>query len=739
MRTARWLAAAALGAAVSASAHDDLLGTRYVAEPGVDQGHCDHAHAPCRTIHYALEHGLPGGTIKVAEGLFSLEGLEVDEILHGKTGVAGGFRAADGFREQDLQASRTQVHGASLFFREKLAARGLNLIVDAIAVHRAMDAAQTGSGPTYRAMSLQSQVATECTQGMAGQFPCFHVDFLGRLARNQFSSNPGSLSNLWGFVDRDDNREYAVVGLSNGTAVVEVTNPQSPRVVGIVPGITNTWREVKVYQYFDVPGNRHRAYAYVTTEASQGLQVIDLSNLPTSISLANTIRTFDSAHTLYISNIDYATNMALPGREAFLYIAGSNRNTGNNQGSFLIFDLDDPAAPRLVTDAPPGTGYMHDSTSLLLTDNRTAQCDQGHNPCEVLVDFNETSVDLWDVTDKASPVQLSSTTYNDVRYTHSGWPTVDQRAIIVHDELDELRIGRNTQIYVLEIDDLRSPVMRIRTVGTTTTTDHNGYTVGNRYYVAHYRRGLVVYDISTPTNMQELGFLDTFPTPAENVAGTIGAWGVYPFLPSGSILVSDMENGLFIARDLQDFNTPGRVGFQSGGVISGESGIEVVVPLRRTRGFQGTVSVNYATRDGTATAGSDYTAVSGTLSWAAGEVEQAIGVPITVDLQHERDETITIVLSSPTGGATIDGSNEFTITIRNDDPAPGGGGGALTWPALSLLSVVLLFLARRGQAACSQKRKRKRTGQRPVPSTSLQKRSIADALRNHASSTPSMS
>ena len=54
---------------------------------------------------------------------------------------------------------------------------------------------------------------------------------------------------------------------------------------------------------------------------------------------------------------------------------------------------------------------MHDSTTLFITDNRTTQCSQGHNPCQVLVDFNESTVDLWDVTDKAQPVRLSATGY----------------------------------------------------------------------------------------------------------------------------------------------------------------------------------------------------------------------------------------------------------------------------------------------------------------------------------------
>ena len=100
---------------------------------------------------------------------------------------------------------------------------------------------------------------------------------------------------------------------------------------------------------------------------------------------------------------------------------------------------------------------MHDSTSMLITDDRTTQCANAHNPCEVLVDFNENTVDLWDVTEKSAPARLSSTTYPTATYVHSGWPTADQRFIIVHDELDELRRGINTQIYTLDMADLRTP------------------------------------------------------------------------------------------------------------------------------------------------------------------------------------------------------------------------------------------------------------------------------------------
>jgi len=345
---------------------------------------------------------------------------------------------------------------------------------------------------------------------------------------------------------------------------------------------------------------------------------------------------------------------------------------------------------------------MHDSTSLFITDNRTTQCDQGHNPCEVLVDFNESTVDLWDVTIKSAPVRLSATGYPEARYTHSGWPTEDQQYIVVHDELDELLIGINTHIYTLDIGDLRTPRLITSYIGPDTTTDHNGYAKGDRYYVSHYRRGLVVFDLANPEDLREVGSLDTFLSPAENVAVTEGAWGVYPFLPSGNILVSDIDNGLFVLRDnTRDLGANvGRLGFIGNGVVVAESAGGASVILRRTGGIQGAVSVDYATRDGSAVAGSDYTATSGTLTWVAGDdVERTIDIPIVDETAEEGNEQFSLALSNLTGGATIDGSTEIAVTISaNDAPRAsggGGGGGRIDLLSLLLAAGALYWAARR--------------------------------------------
>jgi choice-of-anchor B domain-containing protein len=674
------------------SSHDDTIGARFVQTDGANATDCLDHDVPCQSIQFALERAQRGDTVKVAAGIYDVSNLVPESFLFGTTHAQGGYSPDDHFHHQDPDENLTILVGIDAKYRQAMGRLGFKWSPD-------MASARSGIIDDSPAQALQATQAAEanCVQALAGQFPCRNVSFLSQIALASFSSRPTSAANLWGLVDLNDNREYAIIGLRNGTAIVEVTNPASPREVITIAGNASAWREVKVYQVRDNAANRWRAYAYITTEAAgSGLQVIDLSGLPNTASLATTITDTGSQHTAYVSNIDYSTNVALPGAQAFLYVAGANLSAG----SWRVYSLANPAAPALVSTPPLGTQYMHDSTSLFITDSRTAQCDQGHNPCEVLVDFNENTVDLWDITNKASPVRLSSTTYANAQYTHSGWPSADQRHLFFHDELEEIRQGLNTRIYTMDLANLRAPSIVTSFTGPNTTTDHNGYTKGNRYFVSHYRRGLVIFDVTTPTQLREIGSFDTFITPTANTAGTDGAWGVYPFLPSGNVVISDITNGLFVLRDntaTLSANT-GAVGFVGTTLEASESSGTAAVRLQRTGGYLGAVSIQYATADGTATAGSDYTAASGTLNWADGDLaDKTINIALSNDTQVESAETIRVQLSNPGGGATVDGSMTLDVTVQSEDsaappPSSDGGGGGGAMDILTLVTALLVAL-----------------------------------------------
>ena len=513
--------------------------TRYVDVAGVDEGNCDDPNTPCATIGYALTVSLSGDTILATRGAYALTQDMLDSAEARNIQLQGGFAPATAFTVRaSVEESSSYIVGPSFKERDKLRERGFTLVQDS-KIFDINDSIARESAPR------DATGAAQCVGGSAGVYPCNGIDLLARIPLSGFSSNPSSANDIWGFVDKNDNREYAIIGLRNGTAVVDVSDPLNPTEVGTIPGMATTWRDIKVLQIFDNAINRWKAYAYVTADAvTQGLQIIDLTGLPATVSLAATINSFASAHNIYMANIDYATGQALPGATPFAYILGSNLQNG----SFRILGLSDPLSPTVVTAAPPGTGYIHDAASLLISDNRTAECGAGHNPCEVLIDYNESTIDFWDVTDKSAPIKLSSLGYPNAQYTHSGWWSKDKKFVFIQDELDERDAGLSTTVHVVDISTLSSPVLAGTWTGSSSAIDHNGFTLGDEYYMSNYRRGLTILDITDPKNPVESRFFDTFVSPADNNAVFNGAWGTYPYLPSGTILVSDIEGGLFLLK-----------------------------------------------------------------------------------------------------------------------------------------------------------------------------------------------
>jgi choice-of-anchor B domain-containing protein len=397
-------------------------------------------------------------------------------------------------------------------------------------------------------LSVLELAASSCLGGMAGEYPCQGIDFMSRVPLSSFTGNPLSASNLWGYVDLDDNREYAIIGLRNGTGVVNVTDPANPVMVGHIPGVSSQWREMKVYQFWNDTANRWDAYAYVTTEGTGGgIQIIDLTQLPASVSLANTWTGVSTSHTDQISNIDFTTNVANGAFPPILYISGANT------GGLRFVSLTNPTS---LTEVGFWTGtYSHDTYPHVFTGARAAQCAPGHDPCEVVFSFAGTpGLKIIDVTNKSAPVTLSTLTYSQLGYVHSGWISSDGNYIFLHDELDEQNFGLNSTIRTIDITNLTAPTVSHIYTGPTTAIDHNGYTIGHKFYFSNYTRGIGILDVTNPNAPVELAYFDTYPT--ANSATFNGAWGIYPFLPSGNILISDIQRGLIVVREQSAAPTP---------------------------------------------------------------------------------------------------------------------------------------------------------------------------------------
>jgi hypothetical protein len=311
---------------------------------------------------------------------------------------------------------------------------------------------------------------------------------------------------------------------------------------------------------------------------------------------------------------------------------------------------------------------MHDASSIVVTDARKdTQCDNGGSECEVLLDFNETTIDLWDVTEPSTPVRLSRTSYSNASYVHSGWWAEDRQHIFVHDELDEQQRGLNTTVRVFSVADFITPVQVGSWTGPTRAIDHNGYVRGNRYYMSNYSRGLTVLDISDPATPAMVGRLDTYPF--SNNTAFVGAWGTYPFFAGDFIAISDIDSGLYLARDRSVEVPQGRLAFAatSAGSVEGET---AELRVRRIGGTSGNVSVSVELLHATTEAG-DIQSFTDTLAWSAGDsAERTIAVPVANDGTNEGLERLFVRLVDPRGGATLGAPNVASLFVGDPGASP---------------------------------------------------------------------
>lgn len=632
---------AALGHSVVASAHSEHDKPRFVAPQGIDRGACEDRFRPCATIGYAASRAAKGDRILLASGEYVLsDSNDLFYLVSGVVSVSGGYSRAEFYAIQDA-AAPSVLMGVPTEYRKALAGRGFSVIADG----KALSAADRNAARTALAAfeaTQKSNPPTLCQSGSAGNFECDAVDLLGHLALADFSSSPSEGNDIWGFFDLNSGREYAVMGVRNGAAVIDVTDPDDLFEVGFAPGDATTWRDVKVHQFFDAAAGRFRAYAYITADsATDRLTVIDLSDLPAGIRVVGELTSERAAHNVTIGNVNMATGMAQPPFDVRLYTGGSNLDGG----AFRSYGLADPENPSLRASSPGG--YMHDGAAFVVDDVR-AQAICGQSACQVLADFNEGTLDLYSYDDGAIDL-LSSVTYPQANYVHSGWWSEDTNFVFVHDELDEQRAGLNTTLRVFDISDAFAPNLAATWTGPTGAIDHNGYVRGNRYYMSNYTRGLTVLDITDPSSPSQIGFFDTFPS--GNGASFNGAWGVYPFLPSGKILISDIDSGLYVLRDAAPAAN-GQLAFASAaaGAVEGD---QLSVAVARIGGAQAT-SVRYRLIPGSADTADYSGSVQGTLNWTAGDTaDKTITLSLTADGVGEGVELFLVELYDPKNGAAL--------------------------------------------------------------------------------------
>lgn len=678
--------------------HSEHEKPRYVAPFGVDSGACDSVESPCLTISYAAAHSNKGDQVLVAAGDYRLGDVDsIFYLLSDMIKVKAGYSAADQYQQRSLVDNVTRLSGVPLEFADALRKKGFVVISDLKGMSQGEKTALDAKMAGFNELS-QSQSDMSCVDGQAGAFECHRVDLLSHLALSDFDVQAdfdiGSGNDIWGYVDLNTGREYAIMGFTKGFSVIDVTDPSAPSIVGSIPGQVTTWRDIKVHQYFDTVAGRWKAYAYVTADrASVGLTIVDLNDLANGISVANVDKTDISAHNVFISNVDYSTGVALTGMEPIVHLAGAN----NNSGAFNSYRIntDETAVAKAYTPSDL-SGYSHDVSAMVIKDDRVgSQCTEKNGACEIFFDYNEKEVKIWDKSNNDSPNVLSQFTYASASYVHSGWTSEDGQYVFVHDELDEMMLGENTKLRVYDISDLSAPTPAGSWEGGTQAIDHNGFVRGNRYYMSNYEKGLTILDITNPRQPEQVGTFDTFPLSDNAVFN--GAWGVYPFLPSGNILVSDIVGGLFVLKD----NTLGTDEYDSlkfnAKHYEVEEGKTLTIEVERLGAVEQAVTVQYETHAGSAST-DDFMMTSGTLSWAAGDsASKLIEVNVSEDVfDEETPETFFIRMFNPTGGASLAAPNISPVTITGKPQPPSASFASNEVMVKEIDGMVAIPVVRRG-------------------------------------------
>jgi choice-of-anchor B domain-containing protein len=353
-------------------------------------------------------------------------------------------------------------------------------------------------------------------------FPANGIQLLSWIPVPDFGDH-NNANDCWGYVS-PSGREYAILGLQKGTAFVEVTNPSLPEIIGVISGPTSLWRDAKVYQH----------YCYVVTEGTgAGIQVIDMGDIDNgNVTLVNTVNQAGNVTTTRTHNV------AINEESGYLYRCGG----GSGTIGLRVYSLANPASPQFVGEWH--NRYVHDAQIVNWHDGPFAGREIAFLSANNASNGGNPALDILDVTDKTNMVLIGQATYSWPRYAHQNWLTEDRQYVLLNDELAENYYGIPTTTRVIDVSDLTNPFEATTFTNGNTAIGHNIYTLGNLSLHANYRSGLRVFDISDPLNAVEIGYFDTWPQNDDPNFNSL--WSNYPYFPSGTVIGSDIEKGLFV-------------------------------------------------------------------------------------------------------------------------------------------------------------------------------------------------
>lgn len=313
---------------------------------------------------------------------------------------------------------------------------------------------------------------------------------------------PGqTLANVCGYWQ--NGQEYALLGAEAGLIIVDITNPVSPQQIVQIPGPNNLWKEIKVFGH----------YAYVTSEGGDGVQIVDLSDLPS----ANLTYHHYKGDGDIAGQLDAIHALHIDVTKGFLYTYGGDISPGGAN----VFDLNiDPYNPKYVGNFQQ-LGYIHDG----YVDNDTLYaCHIGAGIMSVV-----------DMSDKSNP-EVLGTVETPGRFAHNAWITSDRKHVLTTDEKAPSFL---TAYDVSDPSDIKE-LDRISPNNGTGTYVHNTHIINDYAVTSWYTSGVLIVDAHRPQNLITVAQYDTY---AGNNLEFEGCWGAFPYFPSGTVIATDIEPG----------------------------------------------------------------------------------------------------------------------------------------------------------------------------------------------------
>jgi choice-of-anchor B domain-containing protein len=316
-----------------------------------------------------------------------------------------------------------------------------------------------------------------------------------------------TLANICGYAK--DGREYALLGASKGMIIMDVTNPDAPIELIQIPGPDNLWKEIKVYQH----------YAYVTSEGGGGLQIVDMSQLPNKNAIPYKSYTGDGA----LTNLGRIHALHIDVPKGVVYCFGA---TGTLTDGAIMLDIKtDPWNPRYL--GVVNKDYIHDG----FAENDTLYA--GH--------IYRGDMEIWYTGNKSNPVSLGRIK-TPTAFTHNVWLSNNHKYAFTTDENNNSFLGAYD---VTDPSDIKFLDKISHNIGSGAVI-HNTHILNDYAVSSYYTEGVTIHDVHRPDNLVEVAHYDTYNLPINPNAPFEGAWGVYPFLPSGNLIISNIDEGLYI-------------------------------------------------------------------------------------------------------------------------------------------------------------------------------------------------